>query len=118
MSNIDDKILEITPANQEFFIELEEKDGEIVSGGIRERFTIENHTTVRIPYRIDGQLTTRPYGGSVWTVDGGGIIEFDYDFGRKGYQSRKYNLSDGSKYAFQYDRRTPYPNDIDLYKIS
>ncbi len=100
--------------------ELNAKDSEMISGGKKEKFTIENHTTLRIPYVVDGQETTYPYGGSIstWTVEKGGEIKFDYDSGLEGTQLRKYNLSDGGKYAFQYDTRTPYKDDIDLFKIA
>ena len=106
-----------TDKNQDLFIDLDEKDAEIVSGGKKEKFTIYNQTSARIPYAVDGKQTNRPYGHSVWTVFKGGIIEFDYDLGRRGVQLRKYNLSNGSKYAFRYDRRTGYSKDIELYKI-
>ncbi len=98
--------------------EIDEQAAETVSGG--ERFTIYNETNVRIPYAVDGKQTTRPYGGSgsVWTTGKGGTISFDYDFGRSGVQSRKYNLADGRKYAFRYDTRTPYGQDIELFDIT
>jgi hypothetical protein len=118
MSNID-KMLESISANQDLFVDLNEKDAETVSGGAIERFTISNQTNVRIPYTVDGTQTTRPYGGSVsnWTTGKGGEIRFDYDFGLPGVQLRKYNLVDGRKYAFRYDTRTLYGKDIDLYRI-
>lgn len=116
MSNID-TMPEITATNQDLFVDLNEKDAEVVSGGGKERFTIYNQTNVRIPYTVDGKRTGRPYGNSVWTAYKGGIIEFDYDFGRQGVQSRKYNLANGGKYAFRYNRRTGYSKDIELYRI-
>ncbi|MEH2146352.1 hypothetical protein [Nostoc sp.] len=116
MSNIH-KMLESTSANQDLLIDLNEKDAEIVSGG-SERFTIRNETTVRIPYAVDGKQTTRPYGDSVWTTGRGGTIDFDYDYGLSGVQSRKYNLADGRTYAFRYDTRTSYSQDIDLFDIT
>jgi hypothetical protein len=99
--------------------EIDEQAAQTVSGGL-ERFTIRNETNVRIPYAVDGKQTTRPYGGSAsdWTTGKGGTISFDYDFGRSGVQSRKYNLSDGRIYAFRYDTRTGYENDIELYDIT
>ncbi len=125
MSNID-KMLEMTSTNQDLFVDLNEKDAETVSGGLwwpfpkKEKFTIYNQTKVRIPYSVDGKQTSYPYPGVkvTWTTYGGGNIAFDYDFGRPGVQKRKYNLSNGSTYAFRYDTRTPYKYDIELYKIS
>lgn len=115
MLNID-TMLERTSANQDLFVDLNENDAETVSGG--EQFTIYNQTNVRIPYSIDGTQTTRPYGDSVWTTGRGGIIAFDYDFGLSGVQLRKYNLADGRKYAFRYDTRTAYDQDIELFDIT
>lgn len=118
MSNIDE-LLESISANQDLFVDLNEKDAETVSGGL-ETFTIRNETNARIPYALDGTLTNRPYGGSVsvWTTGKGGTIDFDYDLGLAGVQSRKYNLSDKGTYAFRYDTNTPYNQDIDLYTIA
>ena len=99
--------------------ELDNKAAETISGGL-ERFTVRNETDIRIPYTVDGTKTTRPYGGSasVWTTGKGGKIDFDYDFGLSGVQSRKYNLADGRTYAFRYDTRTPYDEDIELFDIT
>lgn len=99
--------------------ELDEQAAETVSGGL-EKFTIRNETNVRMPYAVDGTQTTRPYGGSVsvWTTSKGGSISFDYDFGRSGVQSRKYNLANGRTYAFRYDTKTPYSQDIELFDIT
>jgi len=97
MLNID-TMLERTSANQDLFVDLNENDAETVSGG-SEVFTVRNETGGRIPYAVDGTQTTRPYGDSVWTTGRGGIIDFDYDFGLSGVQSRKYNLADGHTYA-------------------
>ena len=123
MSNID-TMLEITCTNQDLFVDLNEKDAETVSGGWwpfskKEKFTISNQTNVRIPYRVDGTKTSYPYGGSTvtWTTRGGGDIVFDYDFGRPGFQKREHNLKNGRKYAFRYDTRTPYKDDIALFEI-
>ncbi|PHM06621.1 hypothetical protein [Nostoc sp. 'Peltigera malacea cyanobiont' DB3992] len=116
MLNID-KMLETTSANQDLFVDLNEKDAETVSGGL-EVFTVRNETGGRIPYTVDGTLTNRPYGDSVWTTGRGGIIDFDTDFGLSGVQSRKYNLADGRTYAFRYDTTTSYTEDIDLYDIT
>ncbi|MEH2463018.1 hypothetical protein [Nostoc sp.] len=118
MSNIH-KMLESTFANQDLLVDLNEKDAEIVSGGL-ERFTIRNETDVRIPYAVDGKQTSYPYGGSVstWTTGKGGTVDFDYDFGLPGVQSRKYNLADGRTYAFRYDTRTSYSQDIELFDIT
>lgn len=122
MSNID-TMIEMNSTNQDLFVELNEKDAETISGGIincfdfSERFTIYNQTNVRIPYTIDGTRTSRPDGDSVWTTDGGGIIAFDLDFGQSGVQLQRYNLSNGSKYAFRYNTDTSNPNDIELYRI-
>jgi hypothetical protein len=116
MSNIN-TMLESTSAKQHLFVDLNENDAEIVSGG-SERFTIYNETNARIPYTVDGKRTSRPYGNSVWTTGKGGIIKFDYDFGLAGVQLRTYNLADGGKYAFRYDSRTSYAQDIELYSIT
>ena len=124
MSNIDAN-LNPTANKQELFVDLDQKDAEIIGGGWwnpfakNEKFTIYNETKIRIPYTVDGTKTSRPYGGSAstWNTKKGGEIKFDYDFGRGGYQERKYNLSDGGKYAFRYDTRTSYAHDIELYKI-
>ncbi|MDZ8077958.1 MAG: hypothetical protein RMY36_021180 [Nostoc sp. SerVER01] len=116
MSNID-KMLESTSANQDLFVDLNEKDAETVSGGL-ETFTVRNQTNLRIPYTVDGEQTNRPYGDSVWTTGKGGEIDFDYDFGVPGVQSRKYNLNNGRTYAFRYDTRTDYGQDIDLYDVT
>ncbi|MBE8968523.1 hypothetical protein IQ277_20535 [Nostocales cyanobacterium LEGE 12452] len=116
MSNIN-KMLESTSTNQHLFVDLNEKDGETLSGG-SERFTIYNETNARIPYTVDGKLTGRPYGDSVWTTGRGGTIKFDYDFGLAGVQLRTYNLADGRKYAFRYDTRTSYTQDIELFDIT
>ena len=110
-------MLEINTEKQDLFVDLNGKDAETVSVGARERFTIYNQTSLRIPYVVDGKRTTRPYGNSVWTTYRGGIIKFDYDFGRPGVQSRPYNLANGGKYAFRYNTNTPYAYDIELYRI-
>ncbi|MDZ8088933.1 MAG: hypothetical protein RMY16_25800 [Nostoc sp. DedQUE12b] len=115
MSNIN-TMLESTSANQHLFVDLNENDAETLSGGL-ETFTIYNETGLRIPYTVDGTLTVRPYGDSEWTTGQGGIIKFDYDFGLEGVQLRTYNLADGGKYAFRYDARTSYAQDIELYTI-
>ena len=50
MSNIDNKMFEITSANQNLFIDLDEKDGETVSGGC-EVFTVKNQTNYNVRYK-------------------------------------------------------------------
>ncbi|HEY9766942.1 MAG TPA: hypothetical protein V6C71_00360 [Coleofasciculaceae cyanobacterium] len=118
MSNINTK-LEMTATKQVLFEDLNNKDAETVSGGAVEKFTIYNQTNGgRNPYTVDGTRTSRPYGNSEWTTGKGGIIKFDYDYGRSGVQQRTYDLSDGRKYAFRYDTRTSYADDIDLYDIT
>ncbi|NEO15548.1 MULTISPECIES: hypothetical protein [unclassified Moorena] len=116
-------------ANPDLFVDLNQTDAETVSGGgflskifggrKREIFTVSNQTHVRLPYSVDGKQTSYPYPGVdvTWNTKKGGNIAFDYDFGRPGVQLRKYNLSNGGKYAFQLDRRTPYPYDIELFRI-
>ncbi|MDJ0898025.1 MAG: hypothetical protein QNJ55_04380 [Xenococcus sp. MO_188.B8] len=122
MSNINNQMLEIAFNNQDLFMELDEKDGEKVSGGY-EVFTINNETQYDINYFVDGKLTkpkfAKPGSSSVWTAYDGGIIEFDTD-GRNDYkQWKKYDLSDGGVYAFRDNKSTPgNPYDIELYKIS
>jgi hypothetical protein len=122
MSNIDN-MLESTSANQDLFVDLNEKDAETVSGGtlfVVEQFTIRNETDVLIPYAVDGTRTSYPDPGSVsdWTAYDGGIVAFDYDFGLPGVQLREYDLAHGDTYAFRYDTRTDYPNDIELFNIT
>ncbi|NEQ63441.1 MAG: hypothetical protein F6K53_41450 [Moorea sp. SIO4A1] len=107
-------------ANQDLFVDLNQTDSETVSGGGWERFTVANQTrSVTIPYAVDGKKTRFPKPGqkSVWTTNKGGIISFDYDFRRPGVQRRKYNLSNGRKYAFRLDTRTAYKYDIELFRI-
>jgi hypothetical protein len=119
MSNID-KMLESTSANQDLFVDLNEKDAETVSGGAVERFTISNQTDARIPYAVDGRRTSNPNPGSVsvWTTGQGGIIDFDYDVLRSGVQLRRYDLSNNRQYAFRPDTRTPYGGDIELFRTA
>ncbi|MBN3898647.1 MAG: hypothetical protein V7L14_26690 [Nostoc sp.] len=101
--------------------ELDEQAGETITGGY-EVFTITNRTGYNIPYSIDGTQTrsefAKPGGSAVWTAYSGGIIKFDTD-GRAGYvQTQSYNLSNGAKYEFQYNTKTPgNPYDINLYKV-
>ncbi|NEO79660.1 hypothetical protein [Moorena sp. SIO4G3] len=115
-------------ANQDLFVDLNQTDSETVSGGgflsifglgKREKFTVSNQTHLRIPYSVDGKQTSYPYAGVdvTWTTRKGGKIAFDYDFGRPGVQRRKYNLSNGRKYAFRLDTRTAYKYDIELFRI-
>ena len=118
MSNID-KMLEITSANQDLFVDLNEKSAETISGGA-EVFTIKNETKYRIPYSIDGKQTQNadPGQSSVWTAHSGGIIKFDRD-SRSGVTDMKsYNLADGKVYAFRDNNKTSgNPYDIELYSI-
>ncbi|NJM20356.1 MAG: hypothetical protein HC836_21910 [Richelia sp. RM2_1_2] len=105
---------------QEFDLveEIKEQAAEKISGGRYERFSIDNQTNgVHIPYAVDGTRTKYPSGGSTWTTYRGGTISFDYDFGTRGVQLKKYDLSNGGKYAFQLNKRTAYPYDIELYRI-
>ncbi len=118
MSNID-TMLAITSANQDLFVDLNEKDAETVSGG-HEVFKVSNQTGyVTIPYRVDGVRTRYPRPGqsSIWTTNGGGRITFDHDFGKSGYQGKAYNLSHLNKYAFRINTRTAYKYDVDLYRV-
>ena len=119
MTNID-KTNKITCANQDLFLELNDENSETVSGGRVEIFKISNQTnSIRIPYAVDGVRTPypKPGQGSLWSTGRGGIIKFDFDFGRKGVQSRKYNLANGRKYAFRLNNRTPYRFDVNLYNV-
>lgn len=115
-----DKMLESTSANQELFVDLNEKDAETVSGGALERFTIANRTNARIPYAVDGRRTRYPNPGSVsiWITNRGGIVTFDRDVRRPGVQLRRRNLSNGARYAFRPDTRTSYRGDIDIFRIA
>jgi hypothetical protein len=114
-----DKMLESTSVNQDLFVDLNETDAEIVSGGV-ERFTISNRTNARIPYAVDGLRTPNSNPGAVvrWTTGRGGIVEFDFDVRRPGVQLRRYNLSNNRQYAFRPDTRTPYTGDINLYRTA
>ena len=117
MSNIN-KMLEITSANQDLFIELDEKKAETISGGKQEVFTILNETKYNVAYRVDGKKKIHKPGQIwIWTAWLGGRIKFDRD-GRKGVRAyKRYNLSDGRVYVFKDDKSTPgNPWDIDLYK--
>jgi len=108
-------------ADSDLFVDLNQEYAETISGGNTEIFTVYNQTIdpiVRVPYTVDGVRTNRPYGDSEWTTGKGGIIEFDYDFGRSGVQLRKYNLENGRKYAFRADTRTAYTGDIELFDIT
>ncbi|MEH2377243.1 hypothetical protein [Nostoc sp.] len=102
--------------------ELDEQAGETITGGY-EVFTITNRTGYNVSYLIDGTKTpaqyAKPNGSAVWTAYSGGIVKFDAD-GRAGYvQNKSYNLSNGSKYEFQYNYSTPgNPYDIELYKVA
>jgi len=99
--------------------ELDEQAGETITGGY-EVFTVTNTTRYNVSYSVDGTKTHYPKPGdsAVWTAYNGGIIKFDAD-GRNNYvQSKSYNLSNGSKYEFQYNNSTPgNPYDIELYKV-
>ncbi|MEH2049840.1 hypothetical protein [Nostoc sp.] len=97
--------------------EIDEQVAEIISGGY-ERFTVRNRTRYNINYIVDGKrVSLEPGQGHRWTTERGGIIRFDRDAGRNGEQRKLYNLSNGERYEFQEDRRTPYQYDIDLYRI-
>jgi hypothetical protein len=119
MSNINQMsaITDLSCTN--ILVDLTEEDAETISGG-KERFTIRNETNLWIPYAIDGIQTKSPGGGSVsvWTTGKGGRIAFDYDFGRAGVQSRRYNLADGRTYAFRLDTRTSYGGDVELFDVT
>ncbi|PSB42796.1 hypothetical protein C7B80_26325 [Cyanosarcina cf. burmensis CCALA 770] len=112
-------MLGTTSAALDLFVDLNEKDAETVSGGAIEVFTIANRTNARIPYTVDGTRTPNPNPGAVvrWTTGRGGIVAFDYDVRRPGVQTRRYNLSNNSQYAFRPDTKTPYTGDINLYRI-
>ena len=118
MSNINNKMLEIAFNNQDLFIDLDEKDGEKVSGGY-EVFTIKNKTKYDITYTVDGKSWTHKPGKEwVYTAHHGGIIKFDQD-GRSGVKSyKKYDLANGGIYEFQDNKSTHgNPYDIELYDI-
>ncbi|WP_414565040.1 MULTISPECIES: hypothetical protein [unclassified Anabaena] len=113
-------IPESTSANQDLFVDLNEKEAETVSGGALERFTIINRTNARIPYTVDGKRTLNANPNSVvrWTTGRGGIVAFDYDVRRPGVQLRRYNLSNNRRYEFRPDSRTSYRGDINLYRVA
>ncbi|AFY89185.1 hypothetical protein [Chroococcidiopsis thermalis] len=115
-----DKMLGSTSANQDLFVDFNEKDAETVSGGAVERFTVFNRTNARIPYAVDGLRTPNqnPNSEVRWTTTRGGIIEFDFDVRRPGVQLRRYNLSNNRQYTFRPDTRTPYTGDINLYRTA
>ena len=98
--------------------ELDEQSAEIISGGVRERFTIMNSTNDWIYYTLDGKRARlKPHGDTTWTTGKGGRIRFDYDTAKPGIQPKSYNLSNGKIYEFKPNRRTPYRYDIDLYRV-
>ena len=118
MSNID-KMLEITSANQDLFVDLNDKSAETISGG-NEVFTIKNKTNYNVGYEVDGKSWTHEPGKVwIWTANKGGNIKFDQD-SRSGVTSYKtYNLADGGIYEFQNNERTKgNPYDIDLYSVA
>jgi hypothetical protein len=114
-----DKILEIT-ATTDLFTELNDEKAETISGG-REVFTIRNWTNVSIGYNVDDEpvrwFGSRPGGSVRWTTYRGGIVSFDKDIRRNVNQNKKYNLANGRFYQFQYNKQTPNPYDIDLYRV-
>jgi hypothetical protein len=111
--------LESVSANQDLWIELNDENAQTISGGAKEVFTIENPTDYDGIYYIDGKdYRHKPDEAWTYTVYKGGRISFDKD-GRDGVESqKKYNLSNGHTYAFQYNTSTSDRYDIDLYKIS
>ena len=119
MKNIDKKN-NVSCANQDLFIELNDRNSETVSGGRVEIFKIRNQTNnIRIPYSVDGVRTPypKPGQGSLWSTGRGGIITFDFDFRRAVVKKRKYNLANGRKYAFRLNKKTRYRFDINLYNV-
>ncbi|MDJ0621167.1 MAG: hypothetical protein QNJ63_31270 [Calothrix sp. MO_192.B10] len=125
MSNLD-TMLKNTSANQDLFVDLNEKSAETISGGRYENgggrykvFKIRNNSQGTNPYAVDGVRTQFPYNlqTSFWVTDKRGIIEFDYDYGRPGVQLKRYTLLNGRKYEFRRNTRTAYRHDIDLYDV-
>ena len=124
MSNVDDKMFEITSANQDLFMELDEKDAETVSGGY-EVFTIKNETKYDLVYLMDGHNIRPILGGLhksgqdvIWTAYSGGIIKFDEDMRAGFIQYKTYNLSHGERYVFRENTKTTgNPHDIDIYRV-
>ena len=116
MSNID-KMLEITSANQDLFVDLNDKSAETISGGAKEVFTIKNGVNQSIQYNSDGTwFYQKPGTTQKWTAYSGGTITFDKDV-RSGFQSQKYNLANGDFYTFRPNKTTTWnPYDIDLYR--
>ncbi len=127
MSNVDN-MTEIMSENQDFFIELNDQSAETISGGSPARiipvgaevFTIQNKTKYNVGYSVDGKSWSHaPNEGWIWTAYKGGTIKFDQD-GRSGVKDyKKYNLSNGGVYEFQYNTSTPgNPWDIELYRVA
>ncbi len=123
MSNID-KMLEITSANQDLFVDLNDKSAETISGGA-EVFTIKNETDYEITYSLDGKSwnhipNANDGRGWAWTTSNGGkgIIEFDQDVRPEFTANKSYDLANGGVYAFRENKTTEgHPWDIELYKI-
>ena len=111
-------MLDINSANQDLFIDLNNKSAETISGGY-EVFTIKNSTKYNVWYKVDGKSWTHKPGEVwIWTAYKGGKIKFDQD-GRSGVKSyKKYNLANGGIYEFQDNRTTAgNPYDIELYSV-
>lgn len=113
----DCKMLKV-PADQNLFMDLNEKDSETVSGG-HEVFTIKNTTNYTISFILDGTLfTQRPNESFIYTAFAGGNILLDTD-GRSWHtQLKSYNLDEGELYEFQDNNSTRgNPWDLDLYRV-
>lgn len=121
MLNKNYKMLEITSANQDVFMDLNDEDAQTISGGATEVFTVRNRTSnANINYFLDGKASGNQGVGSglVWTAYSGGIIHFDADTRGDVYVSKKYDLSNGRIYEFRDDPTPGNPYDIELYTVA
>ena len=113
MSNID-KMLEITSANQDLFVDLNEKDSETISGGAT--VTIANRTPSLVVFEM-GKRKYEIYPGKegkYLTPGGFGSIKFDEDL-RSAVTSNRFKiLRDGGSYEFRPKEETINPHDIKL----
>ncbi|NEP54183.1 MAG: hypothetical protein F6K65_37510 [Moorea sp. SIO3C2] len=114
-------------ANQDLFVDLNQKDAEKVSGGTvaqggvdqNEIFKIESQIRfTRVRYFVDGEAGRLRFGqNALWFTNQGGSVTFDFLPFRRGFQARTVDLSSGRKYAFQFNTSTFRPLDINLVDI-
>lgn len=108
-------LLEITSANQDLFVDLNQKDAEIISGGCK-LVEITNKTKYDITHVLDGKQYLMKPGEKWYFAAPNGYISFDTD-GRDNYkQDKSYTLNNEGKYKFEDNNYTPEISyDLDLY---